>query len=683
MTSYVNRRLGLGVAPGSYQLNAIGNILFSGAGAAAITAKVLISGTVIGSGSTYGLNISSSFDASTTTNYGIYSKPTFTGTSAIANAYNLYVDNSTKAAGSITAATGIYLAQPTSATTNKAMYIAGQTVGANDINFQIDTTFAPTATAILYGAKISPSLAYSSGASTTSTFYTSAVVPSINVTSASQSTYSNFYTCYINPTSVTMSGTNHIITNFYGIYSASPAPTLANSSAITNAYSGYFAAPGLGTNKVALWTADITIDAATAFAPLATDTNKNVVSLTTGISNAGYVLTSTGAGSVPTWQATTGGVTSITGTANQITASSPTGAITLSLPSTLIAPGTLQVTSYASIGTAVNSLYGLYNNFSNVSVATLQYAGYYSDGTFTLATNVTNALLRGLSVTNTFITNSATSILTLAANIYSRPTFTNTTATSFASAASLYLAAPIMSGSIGTAYGIYNSVPSGANDNYGYYQDGTFIGAGDVGMILNNTFATTNNAVISQLRVNPIFNTTIGSIEHGHAIYVTPSFVIDVANQIQSAYGINIELTNTINAAEIFYDSYGIKVWTWVNGSDSTPLHNSYNLYLNGTYVSGSAVVNTSYGIYNTGSTFAQTNYGYYQLNAFTKTNDIGMQIADSFVPSTGGGTFYDLIVSSSFRTLWGTIVAAYAASITPNFGNFTPYFSQIGFKKL
>ncbi len=43
-----------------------------------------------------------------------------------------------------------------------------------------------------------------------------------------------------------------------------------------------------------------------------------------------------------------GGVTSITGTTNQITASASTGAVALSLPATLIAPGSIQATTTAS-----------------------------------------------------------------------------------------------------------------------------------------------------------------------------------------------------------------------------------------------------------------------------------------------------------------------------------------------
>ncbi len=67
-----------------------------------------------------------------------------------------------------------------------------------------------------------------------------------------------------------------------------------------------------------------------------------LTSLTNG--TTGQVLTAVTGGD-PTWAASTGGVTSITGTANQITASASTGAITLSTPATFIAPGSIAATT--------------------------------------------------------------------------------------------------------------------------------------------------------------------------------------------------------------------------------------------------------------------------------------------------------------------------------------------------
>lgn len=69
-------------------------------------------------------------------------------------------------------------------------------------------------------------------------------------------------------------------------------------------------------------------------------------------STSGYVLTSNGPTSAPSFQAVGGsGVTSIAGTTNQITASASTGPVTLSTPSTFIAPGTIASTTTNAAGT--------------------------------------------------------------------------------------------------------------------------------------------------------------------------------------------------------------------------------------------------------------------------------------------------------------------------------------------
>lgn len=63
-------------------------------------------------------------------------------------------------------------------------------------------------------------------------------------------------------------------------------------------------------------------------------------------SNEGYVLANDGSGNL-TWSNVnnyTTGVSSITGTTNQINASSSTGGVTLSIPSTFVVPGTMEVT---------------------------------------------------------------------------------------------------------------------------------------------------------------------------------------------------------------------------------------------------------------------------------------------------------------------------------------------------
>ena len=63
-----------------------------------------------------------------------------------------------------------------------------------------------------------------------------------------------------------------------------------------------------------------------------------------------------------------GGVSSITGTANQITASASTGAVTLSVPSTFIAPGSIAATTSVT-GTVLNATNGIVVNSKTVSVS--------------------------------------------------------------------------------------------------------------------------------------------------------------------------------------------------------------------------------------------------------------------------------------------------------------------------
>ncbi len=77
------------------------------------------------------------------------------------------------------------------------------------------------------------------------------------------------------------------------------------------------------------------------------------------VGTSGQVLTSNGAAALPTFQASVAaGVSSATGTANQITVSASTGAVTWSTPSTFIAPGTIASTTTTTAGTNLVSTAG-------------------------------------------------------------------------------------------------------------------------------------------------------------------------------------------------------------------------------------------------------------------------------------------------------------------------------------
>lgn len=122
----------------------------------------------------------------------------------------------------------------------------------------------------------------------------------------------------------------------------------------------------------------------------------------TAVGATGTVL-SGNTGADPTFQALTGlAVTSIAGTANQITASAATGAVTLSTPSTFIAPGSIAATTTViatlgnitatngnlSLGTAGNKI--VIATGSNASVGTSA-AMSGTPGAVTVATTASSA----------------------------------------------------------------------------------------------------------------------------------------------------------------------------------------------------------------------------------------------------------------------------------------------------
>ena len=83
-------------------------------------------------------------------------------------------------------------------------------------------------------------------------------------------------------------------------------------------------------------------------------------------------------------------VTSIAGTANQITASASTGAVTLSTPSTFIAPGSIAATTSVT-GTVLNATNGIVVNSKTISASYAIPSGSsgMSAGPITISSGVT------------------------------------------------------------------------------------------------------------------------------------------------------------------------------------------------------------------------------------------------------------------------------------------------------
>lgn len=94
----------------------------------------------------------------------------------------------------------------------------------------------------------------------------------------------------------------------------------------------------------------------TAYALMAagTTTTGNMQQVS-GVGTSGQVLTSNGAAALPTWQNSATGVASITGTAGQVIASASTGAVTLSLPQSILTTSTPTFRSLTLGGTAATT----------------------------------------------------------------------------------------------------------------------------------------------------------------------------------------------------------------------------------------------------------------------------------------------------------------------------------------
>jgi hypothetical protein len=486
--------------------------------------------TAATNGALYGNYIGNTFvvnHASGTLNnaMNIYSKPTFTNTTGtFSTATNLYLDTPTMS-GTIPTAYGIYQNVPTGATTNYGYFQAGTFTKTGDVAMKLANTFSPTTGAALFSMYNSPTISVASGNFTISNFYNSFENPNINISSASVITIANMYGIAINPNSVVMNTAAHVIQNYYGIKSESAAASLANGASIQTAYSGYFAAPGFGTTKIALWANDITLGTATNYAPLIVDANKNLVSVTTGMSNSGWVLTSNGTGAAPTWQAggAGGGVPSVTGTADQILINGGTSAVTtaatFTIPSSFIAPGSIQSTLTMGVGMAVSTDFGINLNYTYSGAIPFYTGGVHVTGTITV-TGGTADTIAGVYIEPTFDFQSSTSSIT--AGIYSAPWFKAT------------------AGSSHSWYGIHNApflTNTGASDYYyGYFSD-TAIN------LVSNLSAI--YGIASNIRVTA----GSGTITNAYNIYVDRTSKL--SGTVTTAYGlyVNNPTAGTTNIA--------------------------------------------------------------------------------------------------------------------------------------
>ena len=187
----------------------------------------------------------------------------------------------------------------------------------------------------------------------------------------------------------------------------------------------------------------------------------------TSVGATGTVLAGNTA-AAPTFQTLSGlAVTSLSGTANQITASASTGAVTLSTPSTFIAPGSIASTTTLTAGTGLTvTSGGALVSAGGVTVSSLTANSFLYSGTAGLLTTTTaptnGQLLIGstgaapvaatLSVSGTsiYVTNGAGSITLAGPKFYSE--FTTAPATAPSATASQAVA--IGTGAKASTYGV-------------------------------------------------------------------------------------------------------------------------------------------------------------------------------------------------------------------------------------
>ena len=158
------------------------------------------------------------------------------------------------------------------------------------------------------------------------------------------------------------------------IMSSSSTVTLSNCTVYSSAT---HAIDGSGSGTLALANV-VFIDSTGINSALTLSTNGGVYPAG-NLGSSGYVWTSNGAGAVPTFQAAgASGVSSVTGTANQVSATPTTGAVVVGLATSIITPGTLVATGLltasasATINTAGTALnLATDNNTAAVNMATV------------------------------------------------------------------------------------------------------------------------------------------------------------------------------------------------------------------------------------------------------------------------------------------------------------------------
>lgn len=394
----------------------------------------------------------------------------------------------------------------------------------------------------------------------------------------------------------------------------------------------------------------------TTYAPLCggTSATGNIQQATTGFSNSGYFLVSTGASSLPTWQNPTGlAVTSLTGTANQVlvnatSGSAQTGACTVAFPATAgISIGTYQGTvapvggiicpGPVGIGTSSPAANGLYLDVQgSVSNSIAIY------GTL-LRTNLTETG-SGLGTCELFVGGTHTingSTTNTAAWIQVLPSATATTTIS--NSYGVQILAGSGSGTITNAYGLYATTPGFGTNKAALYADNAAIGytgttpptngliiSGNVVVGQTGTSTDTSIYVNNATSVNKYAFQAAGtfSTAKGQASFFAQPILLATLSNFSllgffdnSVYKSNTAITTTLSAC-----FYGSPQFTGNLGT----ITNAYGFYFDGG-TTGGGTITSSYGGYFALPTFGTNPHALHADNA-----SIGTYTGASVPPTNG-----------------------------------------------
>lgn len=316
---------------------------------------------------------------------------------------------------------------------------------------------------------------------------------------------------YLSPkATTTQNGVTSLSTNAEAVAGSVSTKALTPSN-----LSSVFAAPPAigGTTPGTASFTTLTLSTALSGGNGGTGINNGAKTINLGSPTSGYVLTSDSGGNA-TWQvnAALGGVTSIAVTTNQINASANTGAVTLSLSSSIVTPGTLAVNGIlrTSSSTTLNAT-GPYN-LSIKGTQTSDTGSNFAQSAFILESVLSPAGniafiggVAGITNLSKFIA-ASTKTIALASAYYGRPDATSNIG-QLTKLATFYSDTFVsVAGTVPATYAFYGKDPNTGTVAQAAYFDNLAVGYDNVDLKGTHNAIFSNNVSIGSSSLTSLFN---------------------------------------------------------------------------------------------------------------------------------------------------------------------------------